>query len=390
MNKPLGQASKNKLQRLLSPKYVTVLGGKEAGRVIHQCDRMGFSGEIWPVNPNREELEGRKCYASLADLPTVPDAAFIAVPREQTIEAVRMLSAMGAGGAVCYASGFAELGDEGARFQEELLEAAGAMPIIGPNCYGVLNALDRVALWPDNHGLTPLESGAAIITQSGNMGINFTMSRRGAPIAALMSLGNQAAVTVNDCVEALLDDDRIKVIGLHVEGIDDIARFSAVALAAWEKRVPIVMFKTGRSEKGAQATVSHTSTLAGSDALYDTLLARYGIARVHSITAFLESLKLLSVFGPLDGNTIASLSCSGGEASMMADQAEGSGLVFADLKPETATKLSAALNEYVDITNPLDYHTFIWGDRAGTEATFDAMLSGGFDVTMLLLDFPDQ
>lgn len=376
------------LGRLLKPKSIAIIGGKEAGRVIHQCDRLGFTGEIWAVNPKRETLEGRQCFATLDDLPGVPDAAFIAVPRDATIEAVARLAAMGAGGAVCYASGFAEVGSKGAARQASLVQAAGRMPVIGPNCYGCINALERLALWPDNHGLEPCDSGAAIITQSGNMGLNFTMSRRGLPLACLLSLGNQAAIGVTDCLEALLEDDRIKAVGLHIEGIDDIPRFSRLAIRAHEKGIPIVAFKTGRSAKGAQATVSHTSTLAGSDTLYDALFARYGIARVHSITAFLETLKLLCVIGPLAGNRIASLSCSGGEASLMADRAEGTGLVFPDLTPGHAARLRTTLNDYVDIANPLDYHTFIWGDRAGTEATFNAMASGGFDVTLLVLDFP--
>lgn len=384
------QPLSRKLSRFLSPKSIVIVGGKEASRVVRQCDLLGFPGEIWVVNPNREEIEGRKCFKGLDELPGVPDAAFIAIPRDRTIEAVRTLKVMGGGGAVCYASGFSEIGDDGARHQDELVAAADGMPIIGPNCYGCINALERLALWPDNHGLEPLEQGAAIITQSGNMGINFTMSRRGVPLACLLSLGNQAQIKVTDCIEALLDDDRIRVIGLHIEGVDDAARFSKAARRALEKGIPLVAFKSGRSEKGAKATVSHTSTLAGSDTLYDALFERYGIARVDSISAFLETLKFLSVIGPLPGNTIASLSCSGGEASMMADRAEGTGLVFPDLEPAHAARVSATLHDYVDVTNPLDYHTFIWGDRPGTEATFGAMLSGGFDVTMLLLDFPNN
>ncbi len=384
------QPAAQKLRRFLAPKSIVVMGGLEAGRVIRQCERLGFPGDIWPVNPKRSELEGRACFATLDDLPGVPDAAFIAVPRKATVEAVRSLSAKGAGGAVCYASGFSEIGAEGAGHQEELLDAAGAMPIIGPNCYGCINALERLALWPDNHGLEPIAEGAAIITQSGNMGINFTMSKRGLPLACLMSLGNQAQVKVTDCLEALLDDPRVKAIGLHIEGVDDVARFSRAAIRALEQGVPLVAFKTGTSEKGAQATVSHTSTLAGSDALYDALFERYGIARVHSVTSFLETLKLLTVIGPIGGNKIASLSCSGGEASLMADRAESTGLVFPDLAPDHARRIAATLHDYVDITNPLDYHTFIWGDRTGTEATFGAMLSGGFDMTMLVLDFPNN
>jgi len=386
VNAPAASGTK-RLRRLLSPDTITVIGGKEAERVVHQCELLGFKGEIWPVHPSRPDLNGRPCFRRLEDLPGVPDAAFIAIPREPTIEAVRILKDMGAGGAVCYASGFAEVGD-GGTLQSELVEAAGGMPIIGPNCYGFVNALDRLALWPDNQGLEPIGQGAAIITQSGNMGINFTMGRRGLPLACILALGNQAAIGVTDCLEALLGDDRVRVIGLHIEGLDDVARFSCAALDARERGIPIVALKSGKSEKGAKATVSHTSTLSGADALYDALFERCGIARVHSVPAFLETLKFLGLFGPLPGNRVACLSCSGGEASLMADRAEGTGLIFPDLEPDHARKVRASLNNYVEVANPLDYHTFIWGNREATYETFSAMLSGGFDLTMLVLDFP--
>ncbi len=381
-------ARSQRLLRLLGPKSIAVIGGKEASRVVFQCQKLGFEGPIWPISHSREEIHGLPCFKNLQDLPEAPDATFIAIPREPTIEAVRTLREMGAGGAICYASGFSESGEDGGTLQTSLVDAAGDMPIIGPNCYGALNMLERAALWPDVHGGTPCEKGVAILTQSGNMGINFTMQQRAMPLAYLLSLGNQAAISVNDCLEALLEDPRVTAIGLHIEGVDDIARFSRNAMVALERGVPIVAFKTGRSEKGAQATVSHTSTLSGSDKLYDALFERYGIARVHSVPAFIETLKLLSLFGSLPGNAIASLSCSGGEASLMADRAEEHGLVFPDLEEGHAERVRETLNEFVNIANPLDYHTFIWGYRDKVRATFSAMLSGKFDLTLLVLDFP--
>lgn len=377
-----------RLLRLLAPKSIAVIGGTEAGRVVHQCNLLGFEGEIWPVSRSKDEVHGHPCFRSLDGLPHAPDAAFIAIKREPTIEAVAQLRAMGAGGAVCYASGFAESGEAGQRLQRDLVEAAGDMPIVGPNCYGILNMLERAALWPDNHGGRPAERGVAIVTQSGNMGINFTMQRRAMPLAYLASLGNQAMITVNDCLEAFLDDDRVTAVGLHVEGLGDVARFSRLAAKAQARGVPLVAFKTGRSAKGAHATVSHTSTLSGSDRLYDALFERFGVARVHSVPAFVETLKLMHVHGPLPGVSIASLSCSGGEASLMADRGEAHGLVYPDLEPDHAARLRATLNEFVDIANPLDYHTFIWGRREMTRATFSAMLSGGYDLSFLVLDFP--
>jgi acyl-CoA synthetase (NDP forming) len=378
------------LNRLFSPKTIAVIGGRIAESVVVELNKLGFAGHIWPVNPNRAQMDGIACLKSIDALPGVPDAVYIAVPRDTTVELVGKFAEMGAGGAICHASGFSEHGDKGQALSDKLVAAAGEMPILGPNCWGVLNLIDKVALWPDFHGAISVESGIAIVSQSGNMSINYTMQKRGLPIAYVVNLGNQAMVDANDCIEAFLDDDRVSAIGVHVEGLKDVARFSTLAHRAFEKKVPIVAFKSGASEKGARATMSHTSTLAGPDALYDALFARCGVARARSVPGFLETLKLLSLGGSLGGNEIASLSCSGGEASLIADRVEHRNLTFPDLAPEQAKKVQATLNEFVDVTNPLDYHTFIWGDYEAMEATYGAMMEGEFDLTVNLLDYPRE
>ena len=376
------------LGRLLRPRSLALVGGREVERVIQQCDRIGFEGEIWPVNPRRAEIAGWPCVADVAELPAAPDAAFVAIPAEPSIGVVQDLAAGGAGGAICYASGFEEVGDEGRDRQRRLVEAAGAMPIIGPNCYGTLNYLDRIALWPDQHGGAAVERGAAIVTQSGNMGINFSMQRRSLPLAYLLSLGNQAALGIEACIEALIDDERVTAIGLHIEGLGDIAAFERAALRALDQRVPIVALKTGRSEAGARIALSHTASLAGPDALYDALFERLGVARAESVPAFLESLKFLALGGPIGGRRIASMSCSGGEASLIADMSENMALEFPALTPAHADRVRETLNDYVAISNPLDYHTFIWADEPAMTDCFGAMLAGDFDAAMLILDYP--
>ena len=139
--------------------------------------------KIWAVHPKREILGGIACIRSVADIDGAPDAAFVAIKREPTIEIVRELRKKGCGGAVIYASGFAETGDT--HLQKELLEAADGMPLMGPNCYGFVNCLARVAPWPDEHGMAIIDKGVAIITQSGNIACNFTFTRRALPLACL-------------------------------------------------------------------------------------------------------------------------------------------------------------------------------------------------------------
>lgn len=384
----------HRLDRLLRPKSIAVFGGLQAAEVIRQSQKMGFSGEIWPVHPKHDEIEGLKVYRSVADLPASPDAAFIGVNRFLTIDIVRELRDAGAGVSVCYASGFLEAGADdadGARLQEELVEAAGDMPIIGPNCYGLINYCDGALLWPDQHGgrrLAPEERGVAIITQSSNIAINMTMQTRGLPVAHVMTAGNQAQTGLPDMAIALLEDDRVTALGLHIEAFQSAPKFEALAKRARELGKPIVAMKVGRSAQARAATVSHTASLAGSDASSDAFLKRLGIARVTSIASFLETLKLLHVHGPLDGNTLSSMSCSGGEASVMADSAEGRSIGFPALTAEHKARVKATLGPLVAVANPLDYHTFIWNNEPALTQTFTAMVSGGFALNCLVLDFP--
>ena len=244
---------------------------------------------------------------------------------------IRQAAKLGIGGAVCFASGFREAAaelEDGVGLQEELVTAAGDMPILGPNCYGFINALETASLWPDQHGLAKVSSGVAIISQSSNIALNLTMQARGLPIAYIMTVGNQAQSGLSHIGEALLDDDRVTAIGLHIEGIDDLKSFEAFARQAWACGKPVVALKTGRSDQAQAATVSHTASIAGSSAGATALFDRLGIAEVQSLPVLLETLKLLHVHGPLKSARIASLSCSGGEASLMADLGLAHDVVF--------------------------------------------------------------
>jgi acyl-CoA synthetase (NDP forming) len=374
------------LTRLLNPQSIAFIGGNECAVAIRRTKELGFAGKIYAVHPKREELSGVPTLKSVADIPGPVDAAFIAVKNEPTIEVVRTLSKSGCGGAVIYAAGFAETGNT--ELQRRLLDAANGMPLMGPNCYGFVNTLSRAALWPDETGLEPVPRGVALITQSGNIACNFTMMMRGLPVAAVFSIGNQVDVGMHDMVEALSADPRISAIGLHVEGLPDVPVFARAAARARQRKVPIVVLKTGRSEQGAKVAMSHTSSLAGADTLYDALFERYGIARMKSVSAFAETLKFLHNGGPIADSRLVSLSCSGGEAALVADMALERHVSFPPFNAETKPRVAATLNEYVAIDNPLDYHTFIWAQPEKLAATFTEVLKGGFDVGMVILDTP--
>ena len=258
----LSPARRHNLGRLLRPNSIAVVGGRFAEEVIRQSRKLGFGGRIYAVNPTRKTLAGVPCCARIEDLPEVPDAVFLGIRREATVEAIGKLAAIGAGGAVCYAAGFAEAAD-GRELERELVAAAGDLAILGPNCYGLLSLLERVALWPDEHGARPVARGVALITQSGNIGITLTMQARGLPIATVVSVGNQAQLAVHDFLDLLAEDARITAIGLYLETISDPVGFARAALKCAARRLPLVAIKAGRSEPGARATLSHTSSLAG-------------------------------------------------------------------------------------------------------------------------------
>jgi acyl-CoA synthetase (NDP forming) len=380
-----------RLERILRPKSIAAIGGLQAGRVVEQCKLMGYEGDIWPVHPTKSEVHGIPAYPSVMDLPGAPDAAFIGVNRHLTIEVVRELNAIGCGGGVCFAAGFLESDATGGELQAELIAAAGDMPILGPNCYGYINYADGALLWPDQQGgkrLDSGQSGVAIIAQSSNIAINFTMQKRGLPLSYIFTVGNQALVGISELALNLLEDPRVTTLGIYIEGFDSVVAFEELAKKSRALNKPIVVFKVGRSQQAQAAAMSHTASLVGSHAVSSAFLARNGFGQADSIPVFLESLKLLHLHGPLNGYRISSMSCSGGEASIIADSAEKRKVYFPPLDAAQTSTLQEVLGPLVAIANPLDYHTYSWGNREVMEATYSAMAAIGFDLNYLILDFP--
>lgn len=378
------------MRRLLRPRHIAVLGGRDAEIVAGECRRIGYPGPFWPVNPKRESIGGFPCFKSIEDLPEVPDAVFIAVPREQAIESLKKLNSMGAGGAVCYTAGFGEIGDEGAALEQELIEAAGDMALVGPNCYGVINYADKVALWPFAHGGKFSGKGAAIITQSGMLSSDLTMSQRSLPMSYMVSLGNQAVLKIDDFIDCFIDLPEVSAIGVHIEGIKDVSRFEEVALKALEKNIPIVALKTGTSRIGSELTVSHTGSLSGTEEAYDAFFDRLGIIRAEEPALMLEMLKFITVAGVPQGIRLAGLACSGGGATMLADHAEKQGLEMPRITPQTVTQLRDMLPLTATVSNPLDYTTPIWGMPEKTEPVFRTMFADGYDASVIVQDYPAE
>ena len=385
-------STKSRLSRLFSPKSVAVVGGGVWCRsVIEQLIKIGYKGKIFPVHPFKEEILGIKSFKDLEDIPAIIDATFIGVNRNITIEVVKQLNSLNAGGAVCFASGFLEAeGDKqgSGELQKSLIEAAADMPILGPNCYGFINYLDHAALWPDQHGGTSVDKGVAILTQSSNIAINITMQTRGLPISYIMSVGNQASLGFSEIGMYLLSDPRVTALGLHIEGIGDLKAFEELTTKARKLGKPIVALKVGKSAEARRAAQSHTASIAGDAQSAKSLFKRLGIAEVDRLEVLIDTLKIFHSYGPLSSKNVRSLSCSGGEASLVSDLAQAYGIQFPKLEKENISELRSVLGEMVALSNPLDYHTYIWGDIDAMASTFIAMMRQHNGITIIIVDFP--
>ena len=384
----MNQKQRQNLERLLNPRHLAIIGGRDAEAAARECARIGYAGKIWPVNPKREKIGGIKCFANVEDLPEAPDAVYLAIPREAAISTVERLAKMGAGGVVCYTAGFSEIGAEGAELEEALVTATGDLALVGPNCYGVINYIDKVALWPFPHGGASPGYGVAIITQSGMLSSDLSMSQRSLPFAYMISVGNQTFLRLEDFIDVLCTRPEVKAIGLHIEGLKDISRFSEVALKALDAGVPIVALKTGSSKIGSELTVSHTASLSGSDDLFQALFDRLGIIRVSDPSQLLETLKFICVAGIPKGKRLVGLTCSGGGATMLADHAETIGLEFPRPSEKTIERLTSLLYYTATVSNPLDYTTPIWGIPERVSPVFEALLTDPYDSAIFVQDYP--
>jgi acyl-CoA synthetase (NDP forming) len=206
----------------------------------------------------------------------------------------------------------------------------------------------------------------------------------------MVTVGNQAGGGVEDVLEAFVHDKRVTAIGMFIEAIREPIRFAQLAQLAFEQGKRIVALQTGKSDAGALIAASHTASLAGNREAYAALFARCGVATVETPTELIETLKILDNGGPLTGYRVASLSCSGGEASLVADMSEATQLRFEPFPDEQRLRIEATLTELVSVANPFDYHTFMWGDKPAMTSTFSQTMDGPHDATILLLDAPPR
>jgi acyl-CoA synthetase (NDP forming) len=377
------------LKRLLAPRHIAFIGGADADYSARQCAKR-FKGPIWGVNPKRTEMGGQPCFASVQDLPEAPDAVFLATPRSSTLQVIQQLSEIGAGGVACFTAGYSETGEQGKMLEKELVDAAGDLALVGPNCYGLINYIRDAMLWPFGAGSCESDKGVALIMQSGMITADMAMNQRSVPLSYVISAGNQAMLAIEDYIDVLVDDEHVTGFGVYIEGIVDIGKFSAAALKALKAKKPIVLLKAGSSRIGSELAVSHTGSLSGGDEAHQALFDQLGVIRVKSPELMLETLKFMTISGIPAGNRIAAFTCSGGEALMVADFCEDRGLELPQPSAETFSVLTEMLPDIATVSNPLDYTTPLWGNEEIMPKVFEAALVDGFDVAIFIQDYPPE
>jgi len=321
------------LKELLSPASVAIVGAsddpaKTTGRPLRFLRAAGFQGRVYPVNPNRDTVQGERAWPRIDALPETPDHAYIVAPTDAALDALESCGKRGVRVATVLADGFGEAGDEGRRREERLraIVAQTGIRVIGPSSLGVVNVRERLLLTANAAFAEPdLPQGSIFVaSQSGTM-IGSIVSRgkaRGIGFAGLVSVGNEVDLGVGEICEATLDDPSVTGYLLFLETLRKAAYLRRFALAAAARGKAIVAYKLGRSAAGAQLAITHTGALAGEDDVADAFFRECGIARVHTLDGLIEGLPLVSriPMAPRDKPRVAVITTTGGGAAMVVDQ----------------------------------------------------------------------
>ena len=357
-------ATRSQISRLVSPQSIAVVGASQAanklaGQVIPALAQGGFKGRIYPINPRYEEVGGHRCYPSVAALPEPVDHCIIAVAKERVPAVLSECREKGVGSAAIFSSGYAETGTDGKSAQQALVEAAGDMPFIGPNCMGMVNLLDHVVAAPAPvFARDGAEMGdVALLSQSGGLAyatIAFFAVQQGMRFSYVVNTGNSAGVSFTDLIDFVNRDDATRVI-LAVAESEAVVAEIVQASRRFGLPKPIVLLKLGRGETGARMALSHTGSLAGDYRLVRDLAEQHGIICADDIDEALGIADLVRRgFTAANADGIAALSISGGNVTLFADQADAYGLTSAELDPAIEARLGTVLPDYISVHNPID------------------------------------
>lgn len=354
------------LRAALDPKSVAIIGASEnpnkvGGRPVHYLTKFGFKGKIYPINPSRTEIQGYKCYPSLADLPEAPELVIVAVAGDNAIAAVEDCAARGVKIAVVMASGFGEVDAIAGKAKERRMVAAAhkaGMRIVGPNSQGLANfGTGAIASFSTMFmELDRVEGHVAMLSQSGALStvpVGF-LNPRGIGVRHTHATGNDADITIGELAIAVAEDTEVKLMLLYLESIPEKKYLEELAAVALDRDLPIIALKSGRSEAGRQAAQSHTGALANEDRVVDAFFEHHGIWRAPDMRGLVEATELYLKGWKPRGRRLVAISNSGAVCVMTADAATTVGMPMAKLAPATDAKLKTILPSFATTTNPID------------------------------------
>lgn len=403
------------LSKVLNPRSVAIIGAsdnanKVGGRPISFMLKQGYQGAIYPVNPNREHVQGLPCYPSMDALPQAPDMAIIAVPSDKAVAAVEACALKGTGVAVILTSGFSETGEDGLAAQREMMriaEAAG-MRLLGPNCQGVTNfACGLVANFSTIfHDIPPVDGPVAIISQSGatSQVIYNHIRAQGLGARYVLATGNESDLAAADLLSAVVEDPEIGVALLYLESITRPETLGAAAERARQRGLSIIAVKSGRTARGQEAAKSHTGALVSEDAVVDAFMKRHAIQRVRNLRELTCNVRWHIEGHRPAADSMFFVSNSGASCVMAADHADHIGIAVPQIADDCARQLRDILPRHCNVSNPLDITTALLENprtlhralpAAGKQVNADftlislPVLGTGYDIESICQDIAD-
>ncbi|HEX4093248.1 MAG TPA: acetate--CoA ligase family protein [Trebonia sp.] len=390
-------ADVDQVVRLFNPRSVALIGATDKSRwswsIYGNLMLHGFAGPVYLVNPRGVQVHGQASYPSVADLPERVDLAFVMVPTSAVLGVLTEVADAGIGSVVLLTSGFAEVGEEGAELERQVVSLARrrGLTILGPNGNGFINAAASIT----PYGLPiddPLLRGpVGVVLQSGALAssvLTFAQSRN-VGVSLLVSMGNESMVSMTDVIRYLIDDHATKVIALFIESVRRPAEFIALAREALAKGKPIVAIKVGRSQTGARVARAHTGSLVGDDAVVDAVFRQNGVIRVDCLEDLIITAGLLAATGPLPGNRFGFITASGGASEIIADRAEDEGIEIPEFAPSTVERLRQVVPEFAATQNPVDVTGYILIDRNLLRNAVTAVHDDpSLDVLVAVTDLP--
>lgn len=373
------------LSYLFEPRGVAIVGASSdltriGGQPVRALNRFGFRGAVYPVNPKYQEIDGLRCYASVADIGGPCDVALIAVPAQAASAAVRACGAAGIPFCIVLSAGYRETGAAGAALEAELRQAAAeaGTRLIGPNCQGLLNLTTRLYAGFGSVFQEPelLAGSVSLVSQSGGFGFSVLMScsARGIGFRVALSTGNEADVTTPEAIEALIEDAGTRIICAYIESVADGRRLMAAGRRAIAAGKPLLVWKSGNSADGARAATSHTGSMTGRYDVYRAAFRQSGIIEIFDIDDLADACRAF-LGGVLPaGPRVASVGISGGAGILFTDRAIARGLTLATLGEDTNRQLRAAIPSFGSIANPVDVTASVFNDAALLTGVVNAIL----------------